>query len=169
MAELYLTLKKPDEAVRNAQIAVSLRPDAQTYSALSGAFLSSGDADNALSTAKSALEKGPKSADAHLAMGRVLDATGQSADALNEVQAALKLNPYSVDALSLQGTLRRNQNDSRECAALWQRALTLNPWNADLHYRLAELLGKTLGDSAGALEHYNQYLQLEKLRTGAAR
>ncbi len=168
MADIYLSLKQPDEAVRNAQIAVSLRPDAQTYSSLSEAFLSTGDAEKALSTAKSALGKGPDSADAHLAMARVLDASGQSPDALKEAETALKLNPYSVDALSLEGTLRRNQNDSRECAALWQRALTLNPWNADLHYRLAELLGKTLGDSAGALEHYNQYFQLEKLRTGAS-
>ena len=168
-AEVYISLKQPDEAVRNAQIAVSLRPDARTYAALSEAFLSTGDADKALSTAKSALDKGPDSADAHLAMARVLDATGQTTDALREAEAALKVDPYSVDALSLEGTLRRNQNDSRECAALWQRALALNPWNADLHYRLAELLGKTLGDSAGALEHYNQYFQLEKLRTGASR
>jgi len=74
-----------------------------------------------------------------------------------------------VQALNLDGTLCRNQNDLRECAALWQRALSLDPWDADLHYRLAELLGKSLGDSAGALEHYNRYFELEKLRTGATR
>ena len=169
MADLYLALKQPDQAVASAQIAVSLRPDAQTFSALSAAFLSDGDTDKALSTAKSALAKGPDSADAHLALARVLDANRQAQDALKEVETALRLNPYSVQVLSLDGTLHRNQNDLRECAALWQRALTLNPWDADLHYRLAELLGKSLGDSAGALEHYNQYFELEKLRTGATR
>jgi len=166
-AQLNLDNEQPDEAVRNAQIAVSLRPDAQSYALLSEAFLSSGDADKALATARTALEKGADSAPAHLAMARALEANGQTQEALRETETALKLNPYSVDALSLSGTLRQKLGEFRECAALWQRALSLNPWHADLHYRLAELLGKTLRDSEGALEHYNRYFELEKLRTGA--
>ena len=167
LARLNLDMKQPDEAVRNAQIAVSLRPEAQTYALLSEAFLSVGDADKALSTAETALEKGTASAPAHLALARVLEVNGQTQEALREIETALRLNPYSVDALSLSGTLRQRLGQYRECATLWQRALSLNPWNADLHYRLAELLGKTLRDSASALEHYNQYFELEKLRTGA--
>jgi tetratricopeptide (TPR) repeat protein len=169
LVELYLQANLPVEAVSCAQIAASSRPDAQTYSALAGAFLAAGDMQKADSAAATAVEKDPLSADAHLALARVQRARGQLNDALRETRRGIELSPYSVEALELAGLLFQATGEFQKCAEFWQRALTLNPWQAELHRRLGDVLGPKLGDWSGAQRHLVEYVNLEKLRTEAAK
>ncbi|MCK4283351.1 MAG: tetratricopeptide repeat protein, partial [Candidatus Brocadiae bacterium] len=75
MAAVNLNAARPEEAVRNAQIAAGFsRQDAATYATLCRAFLASGDVDKAQSAAQKALEEDQLSAEAHLAIARVRDA-----------------------------------------------------------------------------------------------
>jgi len=169
LVELYLDANLPEEAVACAQIAASARPDGQSYAALADAFLAAGDKANAEVAAASAVEKEPLSASPHISAARVLQAMQKPEDALKEANRALELNPYSVDALELAGWLCQASGDSRKCAEFWQRALTLDPCRAELHRRLADVLGPKLGDWSGANVHLTQYTTLEKARAEAAR
>lgn len=169
MAQIDLRAGRPDDAVRSVQIAAFARPDAETYAALSNAFLGIGDVDKAESAAKTALEKDPLSARAHLAVARVRQAQGQAEEARKEAAEALALCPYSVQALEFNGALWRAEGDLVKCVGFWQQALALNPWHAELHRQLADVLARELGDQTGALEHRRQYVELERMRTQAAR
>ncbi len=167
LAELHLASGRPEEAVRNAQIAVSCRSDAASYASLCDAFLAAGQNEKAQSAAMAGLEQSADSARVHLALARVRQVQGRTDEALNEAERALELDPYSVEALRLSGALRRERGELRECAALWQRALALNPWYAQLHFDLSRLLGERLGDTRAAIEHYARYLELERARIEA--
>ncbi len=155
MADLCLTLKRPDEAVRNAGIAVSLRPErADLLAAPSAAFLSTGDAEKALLHRQECPGQGARSPPNSPPGPWPACSTPAAgpAEALRGAEAALKVSPYfRRTRLSLEGTLRRNLNDCpRVRPPLWQRALGLDPWNADLHYRLAGLLGRRPSATAPA-------------------
>ncbi len=168
MADIYVRFRQADEAVRCAQIAVSRRPDATTYAALSAAFLSAQDADKAEETARMAISANARAPAGPIALARALRQTERLEEALEHAQRAVELAPYSVEAIELNGDVRRALGDYRQCAALWTRALDLNPWHAELHRKMAELLGMTLGESDAALRHYDRYFELEKLRANAS-
>ncbi|KPK65670.1 MAG: hypothetical protein AMK73_02270, partial [Planctomycetes bacterium SM23_32] len=156
------------QALASAQIAASSRPDAETYSVLSRAFLAAGDPGNAETAARTALERDPRSAAAHLALARVLQARQDLDGALTEVNHALEIDPYLVPALETGGAVWAARGEFRKCAEFWKRALALNPWHADLHRRLSEVLGPRLGDWTGTGEHHQKYVELERMRTEAA-
>jgi tetratricopeptide (TPR) repeat protein len=162
-------LEAAAQAVEHAQIAASARPDAETYAALSRAFLAAGDAGNAETAARTALEKDARAATAHLALARVLLAKEDLDGALNAAERALELDPYLLAALELAGSAWARRGEYRKCAECWERALTMNPWDADLHRRLSEVLGPRLGDWTGTDRHHRRYVELERMRTEAAR
>jgi len=168
LVELYLRAGRAQDAVACAQIAASCRPDGQTYAALCSAFLAAGDIAKAETAALTAVEKDTLSAEAHLALARVLRAQARPDEALKETNRALELNPYLVEGLELAGALREAAGDFEKCAGFLQKALELNPWNAQLHHRLSEILGPKLGDRAGADQHLKEYAELERMRTEAA-
>ncbi len=165
LAEVYIGQGQAEQAVRETQIAVSARADAQTYAALCDAFLASNQVDKAATAAQSALAKGAAAPEARLAEARVHLARGQLQETLEATAAALERNPYMFEALRLRGAVRREMGQIRDCAALWQRALALNEWAADLHFELSRLLGERLGDHEASLRHYARYLELERKRT----
>lgn len=168
LVEVHLGAGQVEQAVARAQIAASARPDAQTFAALSRAFLSTGDADKAETAANEALEQDPLDPRAHVALGRALQARGQPDEARKQADRAVELDPYCVDALELSGALWQEARDFRRCAESWQRALALNPWHADLHRRLSDMLGPRLRDWTGTHEHHSKYVELERMRAEAA-
>jgi tetratricopeptide (TPR) repeat protein len=169
IADVLLMAGRADEAIRAAQEAVQSRPDAETYSMLSAAFLAAGDPSKAETAAMAAVQKDARSSSAHLALAKSLAANGKTDAARDEAATALDLHPYSVEALRFAGSLRRQAGDYRACADLWQRALKLDPWSADLHRLMADLLDRDFNDNAAALEHYRRCFELEDLRAAAAR
>jgi len=167
--DVALAGKRLGEAVRSAQIAAFSRPGGGTYAALSAVFLASGDVDKAESAALTAVEKDPFSARAHLALARVRHQQQRDEQARTALARALELDPYSVEALEFNGVAWQAAGELHKCAESWRRALALNPWHAELHRRLADVLGEQLGDWPGALEHYRKYAELEEMRTQASR
>ncbi|MCK4283065.1 MAG: bacterial transcriptional activator domain-containing protein, partial [Candidatus Brocadiae bacterium] len=96
-------------------------------------------------------------------------AQGRPEEAREEAARALDLCPYSVAAIEFSANLCQAAGEFAKCAQLRQTALALNPWHAELHRQLADVLYEELGDSAGALEHYRRYVELEQMRKEAAR
>lgn len=164
LAEVYIADDQPEQAVRETQIAVSARADAETYGALCRAFMAAAQVDKAASAARSALSTAPSAPEAHLAMARVHLVRGELEQAIEETATALNRDPYMFEALRLRGRIRREMGQLRACAAAWQRALGLNPWAADLHFELSRLLGEQLGDQEASLHHYARWLELEQRR-----
>ncbi len=169
MSTVHLEAGNTDDAVRNAQIAVSTRGSERDYAALTDAFLEAGEPEKAEVAASEAARRAPDSALARLSLALALAANGKNDAAMPEVDRALEINPYLPKALELKGRLLATAGDHRGCARLWERALGLNEWNADLHRDMAELLREDLNDRAGALRHYTRCLELEELREEAAR
>jgi tetratricopeptide (TPR) repeat protein len=172
MVEVLLTSGMPQEgqmAVSHAQKAAAAGTSADAYTALSKAFINTGQTDQACAAALNALDKDPRHEQARLAYARALAATGQQAKASEEVAEVLEADPYCVEALELAGSLHRSEGQFGKCVEVWLRALALNPWNADLHRSIAEVLGDKLGDHAGAIEHNQKCIELREMRDKAAR
>lgn len=162
LARIHMRAGQSEEGLRNAQLAVASRPDAETYVALSQAFVATGQLDNAESAAMNAIERAPASAGAQLALARVRMVQESLDDADSAASAAIELDPYFFDALALAGEVKRRRGEPAECAALWQRALELNPWDAGLHGKMAEVLADELGDPERARAHCLRLLDLQR-------
>jgi len=169
MARVYLNAGRGQEAVQAAQIAAFSRPDAVTYALLARAFLSIGETKKAETAAASALEKDPLSPEAHLAMARVRAAQDRTEDARQEAERAIQLYPCYVEALAFSAELAEAAGQFRRSVERYESALSLNPWDAELHYAVAGVLGRGLGEWEGALKHYQRYVELEQVRSRAAR
>ncbi len=168
MAGLYCRVGEHSEAVRNARLAVSSRPDARGYAALARAFAGLGEWENAQTAVKKAQQAAPGAYVVHLAAAEVAAARGQDEPALEAARQALKLNPYSVEALALAGAACLKLDRPQDCAAFWQRAAELNPWDAKLHWELAEVLRTRLDDLRCAIEHYCKHIELKGSRAEEA-
>jgi cytochrome c-type biogenesis protein CcmH/NrfG len=98
--------------------------------------------DEIIALFKSYAEKHPRSALAHLALGR---ATGDVA----ELQQSIKLNPKNPGAYIELGAILETNRDLTGAIAAFRRAVELAPRNPIPHYRLSRLYTRT-GDSARA-------------------
>jgi tetratricopeptide (TPR) repeat protein len=87
-------------------------------------------------------KKHPKSALAHLALGRATRDAG-------ELRTAIGLNPKLADAHVELGAVLESARDLPGAIAAFKRAAALAPQNPVPHYRLARLYSRT-GDSAKA-------------------
>ena len=169
LATVYLNAGDAQKAIDCAQIAAQSGDDAETYAILSSALLAAGDLDKAEDAARAAIARDDRSAEAHLAMARVLRARGKSEEASAQATRALACNPYCVEALRTAGFIALDAGDFVRCAELWQRALALNPWHAQLHRDLSDVLGPKLGNWTATQEHLLKYVELEAKRQEGAR
>jgi tetratricopeptide (TPR) repeat protein len=169
LTELHLMAGEPQQAVESARIAAHARATAQTYAVLSRAFLGARNVGEAITAARTALQKDEQSPAAHVALARALMVKNELEEAMQHAQAALEAYPYSVEALEVAGEIEAARADWQKCAEYWQRALALNPWDGPLHRRISEVLGPHLGDWAGTAEHHQRYVELEKMKAAVAR
>ena len=158
---------QPEEAIRNAQIAVAAHAGTATYAALARCFLAAGEVDKAESAAQSAAETNPEAPETHLALARIRLTQNRPEDTLQEAGSALDRAPFSVEALELEGEAHRQLGQYDQAAAAWQRALELDRWHSALHLSLARLLVAHLNDREAAREHYGRHRQLERTQKQA--
>jgi tetratricopeptide (TPR) repeat protein len=148
-------------AIRNAQIAVASRPDAEGFAVLALAFVGTAQWENAELAVHRALEADPRACSAHLATAQLVKARGQNEQALVAAEQAVKLNPYSVEALALAGRICLELDRPKQCVEFWAKALKLNSWDLQLHWDLADLYRLRLNERASAIEHYRRYIELK--------
>jgi len=144
--EIWLSGTAPDggeKAVLHVQKALAAGETAEGFALLARAFLTTGRSDAALQAAERALKMAPGATCARVNMARTLDAQGKPELARKEALKAVESDPHSPEAFSLAGTLAAADDDNARAIELWNRALSLNQWDADLHERLARLLGDT--------------------------
>jgi tetratricopeptide (TPR) repeat protein len=145
-AEICLAGKAPgrgETAVLHVQKALAAGESAEGFALLARAFLTIGRSDAALQAAERGLKMAPGATCARLNLARALDAQGKSEQARKEALAAVESDPFSPEALTLAGTLAAADGESARAAELWRQALALDRWDAELHERLARLLGES--------------------------
>lgn len=160
LSRLHLQTGKRSEAIRAAQVAVSIEKNARTYAALAEAFLAAGDVGKAETAAKQAKSANPYSARAHVMMARVSAEKEELEKALEQCKEALEMDPHEVDAMILRGNIHRRMGDAEKAASAWERALERDKWNESLHWRMAELLRKDLARPEKAIPHYRRVAEL---------
>ncbi len=126
------------EAIALLKDAISKDPTfVRAYAELASAWwsLGSGWADfttcvnMAEAAARKALELGPESAEAHLAMADAHHATDRFEEALSELEKAIRINPNLADANSLLGQTYGNFGRFDEAIQYYRKACSLDPLN----------------------------------------
>lgn len=102
-----------------------------------------------------ALELNPRSADAHVNLGRLLQLKGDLKRAKRHYELALDAAPSHELASYNLGTVFDELDEAESAAEFYQRA----PSVPDAHYNLARIF-EIKGDEVSALRHMRQYRQL---------
>ena len=160
LSRLHLQTGNQSEAIRSAQIAVSIQSSARTYAALSRAFLAADEVEKAAAAAEKARNANPYSAIACLALARVSARKDNLEKAATLCREALELDPYLVQAMKLKGDIRLRMNEPQKAAAAWEKALELDRWHESLHWQLAELLRTKVDRPGEAAGHYRRVAEL---------
>lgn len=175
VASLYLSLNKPQDAVRHFRASAHLDPDsAATHFNLGTALTVAGDYDSAILEYQRALSIRKDYAQAHNNLGSIFLQTGKLTEALSHLTEAIKLDPRNAQARYNAGIVSLRQGQNQEAVGHLKRAVQLAPdlvtalvdlsWllsaapqdalrEPDLALRLAERATQLTGRSdAGALD-----------------
>ncbi len=157
-----LLLQRGDTAAAMAMLsALSVHPilRGDACAALGQAWLSLGDAGQALQWAQAASAHRPDSLPVVLTLARCLRAAGRPSEAVAACEAACQRLPVHVDLLSALALAQRDAGLLADAAATWQQAIALAPGQAGLHHNLGNLLQQ----QGRADEARVSYLQAVKL------
>jgi tetratricopeptide (TPR) repeat protein len=149
-----------EEAIRQFEIALSLKPDsAPTLSNLGNALARTGRIAEAISRYEAALRIAPDSADAHNNLANALIRVGRIREARQHYEAALGLRPAFADAHNNLGNVLAQLGNFSGAAEHYEAALQLRPDLADAQANLGNVLAQT-GRLEEALPHYEAALRL---------
>ena len=130
---------RADEASEVLRQVRGAQADAIRAAFLTIVYMQKGQADEALASARSVVEKFPDQAWSHNLLGSVLMATGQFAEARAVVGKAVELDPKDEAALANLARVEELLGNPAAAAAAWQRILDKDPTNADAAFWLARL------------------------------
>lgn len=135
LAEFHLEQKAAQRALNVARDAVARHPDHPRALTLLGRIqLAAGDQLGAISTLNKAVEKAPRSADAHVRLAAALVAGGRVKDARAALERALTLDPGHRDAFDALLVLDTEDDPSYEQALARARAYQASNPQSPLGY-----------------------------------
>lgn len=110
-----------------------------------------------------AVERDPRHAGAHAALGLLLYEAGDAQAAVGEYEAALAAVPRDAETAFNLGIALEDLNRPGAAIRAYRRAIAADPDSADAHFNLARLLEKR-GDKRGAIRHLASYRRLLEQR-----
>jgi tetratricopeptide (TPR) repeat protein len=152
---------KLDEAIRQYQEAVRLKPDhANAHNNLGAALDEKGQTDEAIRQFQEAIRLKPDHAEAHNNLGIALGKKGQTDEAIRQFQEAVRLEPDYADAhYDLSVALgRKGQTD--EAIRQLEEALRLKPDYAEAHNNLGTAFYQQ-GRTGEAIRQFQEALRLK--------
>jgi len=159
MARLHNRLGQYEEGVRNAQIAVAAKGNAESYAVLARAFVGLKQWDKAEIAVKEALGTA-SCCEARMAAAELAAGREQHEDAVKAALEVVEAQPYNLEGLLLAGRLQLKVNRPKEGADLLGRAAELDRWDAALQWELAEVLRTGVKNTAAAVPHYERHVEL---------
>ena len=140
LAAMLEARKEIDDAVREYELALRLRPeDAAANNALGAALLASGKADRAVAYLSRALKTRPDYFDARYNLGSALASQNDFAGAAAQFALALQLQPNDANAEANLGSALAELGRFSEAKTHFERALQINPNHALAKENLQEL------------------------------
>ena len=159
MARIHCAAGRGPQAVEEARISVSARPDADGFAVLGRAFVAVKDLPKAQEAVARALELAGRSPVGRLVAAELAHAQKRPDEALKHAEQAARMDPYCVQAHALVARLWAERNVGAHAVAQLRKALKLNPWDAGLHWEIAELLRAS--EPRRAMEHYRRHIGLK--------
>jgi tetratricopeptide (TPR) repeat protein len=141
----------PRRASEYAQIALALDPTVpQVHYALAGARIEQRRFDEAVASARRAIELDPNYADGHAQWGNALNRAGRPEEGYRAIQMAMRLNPrHGFVYYWIVGESLFQMGRIEEAVSAYKKALELNPQFARARRRLAAVYGQMgrIGDA----------------------
>lgn len=154
---------------RRIAAATALNPhDSGAFMRLAQAERQTGDAAAAEAAIRRAIDANPQNPAPAQALERLLIEQNRFADAYALCQAMAARWPADLDTLVNAGVLAYRLGDRPAAEQWWRRALGRDDALPSVHLYLAELLDAR-ADTAGALPHYQRYLELVTTTPAEAR
>jgi len=180
LSNALLKIEDFNRAIREAQLAVSSKPDPITFAALGRAFLKSGRRRDA----RHAIEKGLRSfpdspellcTNIELLLFNASDTDAEEErlklfrQALSLAEKTIDVDLFHLDSYLLGGYAALGMEDFEKCADLWKEAAKLDRWDADLAWKLARLYHDRLDAPERAKPHFERHIELEGRYSDEAR
>lgn len=138
LAQTYLRLGEPSEAVREAAAAVKRDPsDPALASQLARIQFRMGRPNEAEATLRAALKPDSNRSEPHFALGNLYLSVKRYAEAVTEFNRAAGLSPRDPRILNNLGNAYQAQGRYREAVASYQQALALSPQDVNATFNLA--------------------------------
>ena len=152
----YFDLKNdPDQAIKEYQKAVKLRPDlCSLHYVLGDAYWKRSHLDEAVVEFRRAIELDPRHYMAHYKLGMVLLEQNNPADALKEFRAALDEQPGLVNGYLGLGKSLYQQGEYAAAVPILQRYVGLAPEDPTGHYLISQIF-RRLNNTTAAEEQLN--------------
>jgi tetratricopeptide (TPR) repeat protein len=161
LGKIYLANRRPDEAVREAELVLASDPrSADALELLASAYLVQNEPAKAIKTDRRLVELFPRSAERHYALGVSLMAGQQTSEARNELETALALSPDHIEAVRLLVNLDLLERRPDAALARVQKQIAVAGRSPKLVLLLASVQGAR-GNQAGAEEAYQEAIQLD--------
>ena len=148
----YLTLQRPDDAIREFERTAALDPkDPYPLQQLGWLAMEKKDDKKAVDAFQRAAAIDPKDPDTLRGLTIVLADLGRTDEAVKAGEQAVQLAPKDVKVLSALDYAYQRAGRIPDAIKLARQMVELTPNDPDVHEELAELLEKT-GDTKGAAE-----------------
>ncbi|HAO21436.1 MAG TPA: hypothetical protein DCQ37_13785, partial [Desulfobacteraceae bacterium] len=152
---------KPDDALKSAESAISLRPDYVDAHFIRGYMMqSSGNMTSAEESFRVVVSAKPEIAEAHFGLGVALQNQGKPEDAIESYQRALALNPKHINAYRNLGNLFAHYGQIEKARECFAQALALDPDNEVILTLdgIALLLQGNLAEGWQKYEHWQRFM-----------
>jgi tetratricopeptide (TPR) repeat protein len=140
LAAMLQAKNKMDEAIREYELALRLRPeDAAANNAMAAVLLASGQPGEAIAYLSRALKTRPDYFDARYNLGNALASQNDFAGASEQFRLALEVQPDDADAEANLGSALAEMGRFSQAKTHFERALQINPNHALAKENLQEL------------------------------
>lgn len=144
LASAFLDEKRPDDAIVQAELALSIKSaNAAAENDLGAALSRRGQAAEALKHFHNALQLDSGLSTVHYNIANALAATGATTEAITEYEKQLEINPDFAEAHNNLSLLLLRTGKIAEAEAHVARALALKPNYPDAHNNLAIVLSQS--------------------------
>ena len=166
LGNAYRIEKRYDEAIREFEAAIAVRPTAKAYSNKASVLRLQGKRDEAFVMYQKAIELEPKSAVGRFGLGTLYAEQGNFSGAEAEYRAAMELDPSYEEIPTNLGSLLLKTGRADEAITMYERAIAANPYYAPAHFNLgiAFMQQKRVDE---ALTHYEEAIAIQPDLTGA--